>query len=190
MNAREALIEATKTLLWQKGYEATSPRDIQARAGVGQGSFYHHFSGKEDLARAAVEDIVADRIASFDAAMAAPGSFRKRVLAYAGQNHQPLCGCRVGRLVWDAAVDSESLRAPLARYFQHLEQGLIAALETGVATGRMRLALPAPGIALIVLTTIQGNYTLGRALQQPRLDETLAALGALLDQLVNESGTA
>ncbi len=43
---RTALIEATKALLWERGYEATSPRDMLHRSGAGQGSLYHHFSGK------------------------------------------------------------------------------------------------------------------------------------------------
>lgn len=45
------LIEATQELLWERGYVGTSPRAIQQRAGAGQGSMYHHFGGKPDLAR-------------------------------------------------------------------------------------------------------------------------------------------
>ncbi|CAJ0557308.1 unnamed protein product, partial [Mesorhabditis spiculigera] len=34
----------------ERGYAATSPRDVMTRAGAGQGSMYHHFSGKHELA--------------------------------------------------------------------------------------------------------------------------------------------
>ena len=50
VNARERLVDATQELLWEQGYAATSPKDILHRAGAGQGSMYHHFAGKQELA--------------------------------------------------------------------------------------------------------------------------------------------
>jgi AcrR family transcriptional regulator len=37
---RDQLVEATKELLWEAGYEAMSPRDIQARSAAKPGSLY------------------------------------------------------------------------------------------------------------------------------------------------------
>jgi len=48
MDARERLIETTRDLLWERGYVGTSPRAILTRAGVGQGSMYHNFTGKAE----------------------------------------------------------------------------------------------------------------------------------------------
>lgn len=59
MNTRDRLVAATRELMWEKGYAATSPKDIQRAAGAGQGSMYHHFSGKEDLAVTAMEQTAA-----------------------------------------------------------------------------------------------------------------------------------
>ena len=39
---RDQLVEATKELLWEVGYQAMSPRDIQARSATKPGSLYHH----------------------------------------------------------------------------------------------------------------------------------------------------
>ena len=47
---RELLIDTMKQLLWERGYDATSPNQVLERSGVGKGSFYHHFKGKKDLA--------------------------------------------------------------------------------------------------------------------------------------------
>ena len=38
---RDQPTEATKELLWEVGYEAMSPRDIQARSAAKPGSLYH-----------------------------------------------------------------------------------------------------------------------------------------------------
>ena len=62
MNAPVAIVHSSKTKLLDaalkvirgKGYSATTLDDICAAAGVTKGSFFHHFSGKQDLALAAV----------------------------------------------------------------------------------------------------------------------------------------
>ena len=43
---RDQLVGATKELLWEVGYEAMSPRDIQARSTAKPGSLYHYFPSK------------------------------------------------------------------------------------------------------------------------------------------------
>lgn len=63
MNSRHALIDATKDLLATQGYEATSPNQIQRRAEVGQGSFYHHFASKADHAAAALKSLAEEMCA-------------------------------------------------------------------------------------------------------------------------------
>lgn len=52
-NSRTRLLTATIDLVRANGYAATRVEDICAAAGVTKGSFFHHFSSKEDLAIAA-----------------------------------------------------------------------------------------------------------------------------------------
>lgn len=54
-DAKERLIEAGISLLWQHGYRSVSVDDLCAAAGVKKGSFYHYFAGKEDLAVASLD---------------------------------------------------------------------------------------------------------------------------------------
>jgi len=54
---RAALLGAARELFGQHGYGETSTDEIVARAGVTKGALYHHFSGKEDLFRAVVEQV-------------------------------------------------------------------------------------------------------------------------------------
>src|SRR3954454_17943958 len=53
-DARRRLVEGMADLLWERGYVGTSPSAVLARAGVGQGSLCHHFTGKQDLAVTAI----------------------------------------------------------------------------------------------------------------------------------------
>ena len=56
MTTRDRLIQSAQELLWERGFVGMSPKTIQARSGAGQGSMYHHFKGKADLAAAAIEE--------------------------------------------------------------------------------------------------------------------------------------
>lgn len=46
---RQAIMEAAYQLFLEKGYAATSMRQIAERAGLALGSIYNHFSGKEAI---------------------------------------------------------------------------------------------------------------------------------------------
>ena len=82
VSARERLVESTRELLWERGYVGTSPKTIQQRAGAGQGSMYHHFAGKEELAQAAIRRTADELRAAADAQLSAPGTAIERISAY------------------------------------------------------------------------------------------------------------
>lgn len=53
----------TCALLSERGLEAPSPTTIVKRSGVGQGSLYHHFEGKNDVALAAIRHMCSRTLA-------------------------------------------------------------------------------------------------------------------------------
>ena len=53
-DSKQKLVAAGCALLAERGFEATSPQMFQQRSGVGHGSMYHHYRGKEDLALDAI----------------------------------------------------------------------------------------------------------------------------------------
>lgn len=58
-STREHLINVGLDLMHQHGYQATGLKEILNAADVPKGSFYHHFSSKEDFAAAALENYTA-----------------------------------------------------------------------------------------------------------------------------------
>src|SRR5215213_6343710 len=95
MNAAERLVESTRALLWERGYTGTSPRAIQERAGAGQGSMYHHFRGKPDLAATAIRRTADDLRTRAGASLDGPGSAVERITAYLTRDRDVLRGCPV-----------------------------------------------------------------------------------------------
>lgn len=53
--ARDAVVEAAQRLMVAKGYAATTVEQICEEAGTTKGTFFHYFSSKEEIARAALE---------------------------------------------------------------------------------------------------------------------------------------
>jgi AcrR family transcriptional regulator len=162
--ASDRLIESTRELLWERGYVGTSPKAIQQRAGVGQGSMYHHFTGKPDLALAAVRRTAEELRAAAEEQFAAPGTAVERVTAYLRRERDVLRGCPVGRLAQDPdVVASPELRRPLDETFDWLRRRLAGVLAEGVARGELPGSLDPADTAATIVAVLQGGYVLARA---------------------------
>jgi AcrR family transcriptional regulator len=166
MKTKDALVEAAAELLWERGYAATSPAMIQKRSHAGQGSMYHHFSGKAELATAAMRHSAQQLQTAVEAALGSGGSAVERISAYLDMERSPLAGCRVGRLVQDPdVVADDELRAPVAESFAWLERRIADVLAEGVRSGELRQDTDVAATAALVIATVQGGYVLARAQQ-------------------------
>ncbi|MBC6903904.1 TetR/AcrR family transcriptional regulator [Saccharophagus sp. K07] len=178
----EKLITTTQALLWERGYVGTSPRAIQDRAGVGQGSMYHHFRTKAELAQAAEERSAAELIEEVRALLDAPGDPLDRVLTYLRRERDVLKGCRIGRLAADPEVVADpALRKPLEHAFGWITERLAALLREAQDCGRLPQEWDAQSLAATVLAVIQGGYVLARAANSPApFEQAIEGLIALL----------
>ncbi|MEV6548322.1 TetR/AcrR family transcriptional regulator [Streptomyces sp. NPDC051597] len=182
MSTPERLIEATRELLWERGYVGTSPKAIQQQAGAGQGSMYHHFTGKPDLALAAIRRTAEELRASAEASFGGEGTAYERVRGYLLRERDVLRGCPVGRLTMDPDVlASEELRAPVTETIDWLRGRLAAIVQEGLDAGEFAAPLVPEEIAATVVATVQGGYVLARASGSPAaFDAGVRGLLALL----------
>ena len=165
-DARTRLIESAQELMWERGYTGTSPRAIQERAGAGQGSMYHHFTGKADLARAAIRRTAADLVPRSRAHLDGPGSPLERIRAYLRAERDVLRGCRIGRLVQDQEVVTDpDLRRPIDEVFSSAIDRLATVLREGQDAGEVRADVDPEQVAITCLAVIQGGYVVARAHQ-------------------------
>ncbi|MFE0463337.1 TetR/AcrR family transcriptional regulator [Kitasatospora sp. NPDC058965] len=164
MTTQDRLIESTRALLWERGYVGTSPKAIQQRAGVGQGSMYHHFTGKPDLALAAITRTADERRAQAEAQLGGPGTAVQRITAYLRRERDVLKGCPIGRLTQDPDVMADpALRRPVEQMFAWLRTRLTGILAEGLAAGELRPGLDPAATASAVVAVLQGGYVLARA---------------------------
>lgn len=167
MDSRTLLVETMSELLWERGYADTSPRDVRERSGLGQGSLYHHFPTKRDLALAALERNVADLLpAATD--LDGPGDPMARIEAYLMRPREALKGCKIGRMTQDPQVREDPvLLAPVARAFAQVHGCWVRVLGEAVAAGELRDDLDPERLAHTLMAVLQGGYVLAIAQQDP-----------------------
>lgn len=179
MDSRERLIETMSELLWERGYAATSPREVRERSGVGQGSMYHHFASKRDLALAALEHNCPDLLSASEFLLTADMGPLEKVAAYLTRPRNALKGCKVGRMTQDPLVVADpGLLAPVADAFSRVHQALAQVFRDAIDAGEFGSGLDPERLAYLVTATIQGGYVLAIA-QQDRRPFDEACAGAL-----------
>lgn len=181
---RQRLLDAATALFIQKGYAATSVREIIAAAATTRPSLYYYFGNKEGLRQALVGPAV-DRIGETITQWAAePGAARARLLQF-GRHMSVLVtehwlafrmidgflreSPEIGRI-----IDFDSLRI---RMQEHLE----SVIRQGIESGEFRPA-PVNEMALIVLAVLHHWVYLAISSREPS-SAPIADLAALVEHV-------
>ncbi|MGZ0149109.1 TetR/AcrR family transcriptional regulator [Kribbella sp. WER1] len=164
METVERLIRSTQELLWERGYVGTSPKAVQRLAGAGQGSMYHHFAGKAELAKVAIERSGAELREAAEGQLGSDGTAEARIVGYLTRERDVLKGCRIGRLAADPEVVADPvLREPVAETFAWLQQRLAEVVAEGKRDGEYPESLDPERTAATIAAVLQGGYVLARA---------------------------
>jgi AcrR family transcriptional regulator len=95
--SRERIVERAAELFAERGVAATTVDEVLAAAGAGKGQFYHYFSGRDELAAAAVGYRCAQVVAELTGALGEVSSLAglEHALAgfsWSGRTHSQGCG--------------------------------------------------------------------------------------------------
>lgn len=178
LSKREQLLEATKELLWEVGFEAMSPRNIQDRSAARPGSLYHHFPSKLALAGEAINEVAQQDIARINAFFADDAPPLESVQGYLQLRRESVRGCRFGRLVNEASIEHDELRLPVTAFFDAIRDNLTQKLTLAKTQGTLPESIEPAALATSLLALIQGGAVLARAYQDEALYQQ-AVEGAL-----------
>lgn len=147
---------------------APAPRPSWSARAAGQGSMYHHFKGKQDLALAAIRKTAEEMRATAAGVLDGPGTPYERIEAYLRRERDVLRGCPIGRLTMDPDVTaSAELRAPVDETLDWLRERIARIVEEGQEQGQFAPSLDGEEIGAAVVATVQGGYVLARASGSP-----------------------
>lgn len=123
-------LNQVQALFWQKGYAATSMRDIAKATGVQLASLYHSYGDKKALYLAAMEDYIATRLPVFLAGLQQEKKPLKSLDQFLEQVAADACAPdQTGCFLINAAMELESAEPELAA---RARAGL-KAMEEGIA---------------------------------------------------------
>lgn len=78
---RAAILESALSLFRERGFEATTMREVARRAGVSAGNAYYYFASKDHLVQGFYAESHADHLALCDGALAGTSDFAERLQA-------------------------------------------------------------------------------------------------------------
>ena len=149
----ERLIEAARLLFAGEGYDATSVRDITARAHANLGAITYHFGSKEALYHAVIERFavpIADQIAAISTETGPPlERLAKAVRAFMEHvwRHPEM-----PRLILREMASDRSLPEPVARVIRRNLESFTRIVTEGQADGTIR-----PGEPHLMAMSIAGQ---------------------------------
>lgn len=169
-SSKARLLDAALHVLRSKGYSATTIDDICNAAGVTKGSFFHHFSGKEDLALAATRhwnDVTGGLFASAPYQQVADP--RDRILAYIDFRSQIVQGdladvtCLLGTLVQETFDSHPAIRAACLGGIEGHAHTLVATIAEARAMYAPDADWNAESLALYTQAALQGAFIVAKA---------------------------
>lgn len=155
MSKKADIINATKTLLWNVGYEAMSPRKIMDASGAGQGSLYHHFPGKEQLAAKVLLGVANDMKADVDRLFDPGLPPTKRIKNFLLAKRDAIKGCPLGRLANETSIQKPSIKDPIAGFFSYVEHKIQSSLEEAIEKEEIASDTSPKELAVTLLASLQ-----------------------------------
>jgi len=168
--SKTKLLDAALKVVRTKGYAAARIEDVCAEAGVTKGSFFHHFTGKEDLGLAAAarwDSFTTDFFAN--APYHQPDDPLDRLLAYVDFRKAILVGdlpdftCFAGTVVQEAYRSHPDVSGACGRSILGHAKTLEADIDAAMRKYPVRGEWTAESLALHILAVIHGGFVLAKA---------------------------
>ena len=197
-DSRTRLLDAALYVIRAKGYSAARVEDVCEAAGLTKGSFFHHFSSKEELALAAAEHFAAFADGIFTSApyqalsdpldrLLGYVDFRKAIL----QGELPEYTCLLGTMVQETYETHPAIRKVCDRCIGAHAATLVGDIEAAVLKYGLSTDWTVESLAYYTQAVIQGAFILAKAQQSSQVAAScLDHLHRYLELLFTCSGSA
>ncbi|MBZ0288774.1 MAG: TetR/AcrR family transcriptional regulator [Anaerolineae bacterium] len=165
---RETVLDKAMLLFWAQGYEATSVRDLTAATGISSSSMYEFFGDKRAIFLAALErycQIEQAGVAQIAAAAASPQEFVETL--FASISSPVLLSANIrGSFSFNAMVElgmrDPDVTTQLVAHFYRIADIIAVVVRDGQTAGTVTSAAAPADLAQVILTSLQGVFTVNR----------------------------
>lgn len=177
---KEKILTTGLRVVHQRGFTASSVRDIVQAAGVPQGSFTNHFQSKEKFGLAVIELYLSNSRKTMAETLQNDSlPPLKRLEDYIDSVKNRLNkdhmrnGCVYGNFAAEASEHSELIRHRLVGIFSEVQDSVAYCLKAAVKAGELPPKFKCDEVAGFIISSLQGAYLLAKAHRSPAPVERL-----------------
>ena len=170
-SVRNVIQEAGTKLFTERGFNASSVKDITDAGGVPKGSFYNHFRSKEALAAEIVTAYgngTTDRSILTDSDIPALTRLNKHFAALNEYFSRCNEGCLVGKFMAEVSDNTPQIRESLLSVLGLWGEQISSAIADGQNQGSIRKDLKATELAAFLIDAYEGAILRTRVEKNPR----------------------
>ncbi len=190
---RARILEAAFAEIHRHGFQAASIANILADTGLTKGALYHHFSNKQALGLAVVDEVIRDRLVRryFEPLRAAahPVEVILQILENVPERAHELVplGCPLNNLVQEMSPIDPAFQTRLGAILQAWRDEVCSALRRAQAQGELRPEVDCEAAALFIVSAWEGCIGIAKNLQSV---EALLSCGRQLQHYIRSLQSA
>lgn len=172
---RERILEITSEEMCRVGFRAMGLNDILHKLKMSKGALYHHFRNKLELGYAVLDELYATRFSSqwvspLDEENPLQATIEcLEAMPLAMEEDNIRCGCPINNLATEMSPIDEGFRLRIERVYKRWHSRLIEAFLRAQDKGYMRKDVKAEEVAIFLIATVQGAFTISKNSQNSEL---------------------
>ena len=189
---RQKILAAAFAEFYKNGFQGGSLNHIVETAGTTKGALFHHFTGKQELGYAVVDEIIGPILkqrwlnplaGSKDPIADLKRVFRQFVKEDIASGHF-VQGCPLNNLAQEMSPLDEGFRRRIDRFYAAWRKCFAAAFVDGMKAGKVRKGTSPHDVAALVVAAQMGIWGTGKSSRSEELmSQAGEALCAYLDSL-------
>jgi TetR/AcrR family transcriptional repressor of nem operon len=170
---RQKILLAAFAEFYRNGFQGGSLNQIVKGAGTTKGALFHHFSGKQELGYAVVDEIIEPLLMQrwLDPLEASPDPIADLKHAFHKFVREDIDsgawvqGCPLNNLAQEMSPLDEGFRGRIDRLYTTWRAGIATALANGIAAGSVRKEVDSRSVAAMLVAGQMGIWGTGKSSQ-------------------------
>jgi TetR/AcrR family transcriptional repressor of nem operon len=175
-STREHLIDVGLELVRSAGYSATGINQILEVAKIPKGSFYHHFSTKDEFIMEVIRRYAAGEQERWernldDSPLSPLKKLRryfKDLIATYGRRSGPISGCLLGNLSLEVGGQNAEIRSLLSNVFDAWQNALAKTVRDAIESDELPNTTKADDLAALLVNGWEGAQVRAKACQSDK----------------------